>query len=43
MDFLPLCYILELLGDIFHRLSIVLSVAHTGAVGLPHEVQYLGG
>ena len=43
MDFLPLCCILELLGDILHRLSIVLSVAHTGAVKFPHEVQYLGG
>ena len=42
-DFLPLGCVVKLLGDIRHRLSIILSVAHTGAVKFPHEAQHLGG
>ena len=42
-DFLPLGCVVKLLGDILHRLSIVLSVAHAGAVKFPDKAQHLGG
>ena len=42
-DFLPLGCVVKLLGDIRHRLSIVLSVAHVGAVKFPDKAQHLGG
>ena len=42
-DFLPLNRVMELLGDILHRLSVIFAIAHAGTVKLSHKAQHLGG
>ena len=42
-DFLPLNRVMELLGDILHRLSVIFAIVHAGTVKLSHKAQHLGG
>ena len=42
-DFLPLNRVMELPGDILHRLGVILTITHAGTVKLSHKTQHLGG
>ena len=42
-DFLSLNRVMELLGDILHRLSVIFAIVHAGTVKLSHKAQHLGG
>ena len=42
-DFFPLNRVMELLGDILHRLGVIFTIAHAGTVKLSHKAQHLGG
>ena len=43
IEFLPLHGIVELPGNILHRLGVILAVVHTGTVKLANKAQHLGG
>ena len=42
-DFLSLNGVMELPGDIFHRLGVILTITHAGTIKLSHKTQHLGG
>ena len=42
-DFFPLNGVMELPGDIFHRLGVILTITHAGTIKLSHKTQHLGG
>ena len=42
-DFLSLNGVMELPGDIFHRLGVILTITHAGTIKLSHQTQHLSG
>ena len=42
IEFLTLCGVVELPGNILHRLGVILAVVHTGTVKLANKAQHLG-
>ena len=43
IEFLPLYGVVELPGNILHRLGVILAVVHTGTIKLANKAQHLGG